>query len=47
MKEDEVVGWHRLLNRHEFEQSSRDGEGQESWLAAVYVVAKSRTQLSD
>ena len=28
--EDEVVGWHRQLNGHEFEQDPGDGEGQES-----------------
>ena len=29
-KEDEIVGWHHLLNGHEFEQTPRDGEGQGS-----------------
>ena len=28
--EDEMVGWHDRLNGHEFEQTSGDGEGQES-----------------
>ena len=28
MTEDEMVGWHHLLNRHEFEQASGDGDGQ-------------------
>ena len=28
--EDEIVGWHHWLNRHEFEQTLGDGEGQES-----------------
>ena len=28
--EDEMVGWHHQLNRHEFEQASGDGEGQGS-----------------
>ena len=28
--EDEVVGWHRRLNRHEFEQVPGDTEGQGS-----------------
>ena len=27
---DERVGWHNQLNRHEFEQAPRDGEGQGS-----------------
>ena len=26
--EDEMVGWHHWLNRHEFEQAPGDGEGQ-------------------
>ena len=29
MTEDEMVGWHNLLNRHEFERTLGDGEGQE------------------
>ena len=28
--EDEMVGWHHLLNGHEFEQAPGDGEGQGS-----------------
>ena len=28
--EDEMVGWHHRLNRHEFEQTLGDGEGQGS-----------------
>ena len=28
MTEDEMVGWHHRLNRHEFEQAPGDGEGQ-------------------
>ena len=28
--EDEMVGWHHQLNRHESEQTPRDSEGQES-----------------
>ena len=28
--EDEMVGWHHRFNRHEFEQTLGDGEGQES-----------------
>ena len=30
MTEDEMVGWHYLLNAYEFEQALRDDEGQES-----------------
>ena len=28
MTEDEMVGWHDLLNGHEFEQAPGDSEGQ-------------------
>ena len=28
--EDEIVGWHRQLNAHEFEQTPGDSEGQGS-----------------
>ena len=28
MTEDEMVGWHHLLNGHESEQALGDGEGQ-------------------
>ena len=28
MTEDKMVGWHHLLNRHEFEQAPGDGDGQ-------------------
>ena len=30
MTEDEMVGWHRWLNGHEFEQTPEDSEGQGS-----------------
>ena len=42
-----MVGWHHQLNRHEFEQTPGDGEGQEAWRAAVHGVTKSQTQLTD
>ena len=35
------VYWHQL-NGHEFEQSPKDGEGRESWYAAVHGVIKSQ-----
>ena len=28
MTEDEMVGWHHWLNRHEFEEAPGDSEGQ-------------------
>ena len=30
MTEDEMVGWLHGINRHDFEQALRDGEGQGS-----------------
>ena len=30
MTEDEMAGWHHRLNRHEFEQTLGDSEGQGS-----------------
>ena len=47
MTEDEMVGWHHQLNRHEFERTPGDGEGQGSLHAAAHGVAKSQTRLSD
>ena len=41
MTEDEMVGWHHQLDRHEFEQAPEVGEGQESQCTAVLGVAKS------
>ena len=29
-REDEMVGWHSQLNKHEFEKAPGDGEGEES-----------------
>ena len=43
MTEDEMVGWHHLLNGQEFEQALGDGEVQGGWCAAVHGVAKSWT----
>jgi len=39
MTEDEMVGWHHRLNRHEFEQEM--AKDREAWHAAVYGVTKS------
>ena len=45
--EDEMDGWHRQLNGHEFEQALGVGDGQGSGHAAVHGVSKSQTRLSD
>ena len=45
--EDKMVGWHQVLNGHEFEQTPGHGEGQEAWHAAVYGVTESWIQLSN
>ena len=47
MTEDEMVGWHHRLNRHEFEEAPGAGHEQEDWFAAVHGVTKSQTRLSD
>ena len=47
MTEDEMVGWHHQLNGREFEQALGVDDGKGSQLAAVHVVAKSQTRLSD
>ena len=47
--EDEMVGWHHRLNRHEFEQALGDGEGQGSLTCCspVHGVTESQTRLSN
>ena len=40
MTEDEMVGWHHLLDGHEFETLGV-GDGQGGWRAAVHGVTKS------
>ena len=47
MTENEMVGWHHLLNVHEFEQAPGVDDGQGDWHAAVHGVTKSQTRLSD
>ena len=44
-----MVGWHHQINRHEFEQTPGDSEGQKDrdWHTAVHGVTKSWTQLSE
>ena len=43
MTEDEMTGWHHLLDGHEFEQALGVGDGQEAWHAAVHGFTKSQT----
>ena len=38
-----MVGWHHLLNGHEFEQTLGDGEGQES-LALLQSMGSQRVR---
>ena len=47
MTEDEMVGWHYLLNEHEFEQAPGDGDGQGRLACCRPWVTRSQTQLSD
>ena len=47
MTKDEMVGWHHGLDGHEFEQAPGVGDGQGIRRAAVHVVAKSQTRLSN
>ena len=45
--EDEMVGWHHQLDRHEFQQSPGVGEGQGSLVCCSPRGLKESTQLSD
>ena len=47
MTENEMIGWHHRLYGHEFEQTPELVMDREAWRAAVHVVTKSQTQLSD
>ena len=42
MTEDEMAGWHHLLDAHEFERTPGVGD-REAWRAAVHGVIKSQT----
>ena len=42
MAENEMVGWHHLVNGHESEQIWEVVKDREAWHAAVCGVAKSR-----
>ena len=41
MTEDEMVGWHHLLNGHGFEKTLGDSEGQGSLVCSAHGVTKS------
>ena len=42
--DDEMVGWHHGLNRHEFEQLKEMVKGREAWSTAVHgIIAESDT----
>ena len=45
--EDEMVGWHHRLNRHELEQTLGISEGQGSLACCGPRVSKGRTRLND
>ena len=47
MTEDEMVGWHRLLNGHEFEQPPEDNEGQGSLMCCSPWGCKTLDWLRD
>ena len=42
-----MVGWHHLLNGHEFEQAPGVGDGQGGLACCSHGAAKSQTRLSD
>ena len=42
MTEDEIVGWHHLLNGHGFEQTPGDSEGQGSLVSCMQSMGSQR-----
>ena len=47
MTEDQIVGWHRQLNGHEFEWTPGVCVDREAWRAVFHGVLKSETRLSN
>ena len=47
MTEDEMVGWHRQLDGMSLGKLQELVMDREAWRAAVHVIAKSWTRLSD
>ena len=48
MTEDEMVGWHHLLDGHEFEQALGDGvKDRKAHCAVACGVTESQARLSD
>ena len=47
MTEDEMVGWHHRLNKHEFEQTLGDSEGHGSLVGCSPWVTRSWIRVSD
>ena len=45
--EDEMAGWHRRLDGHEFERAPGDDDGQGSLACCIHGVAMSQTQPSE
>ena len=47
MTEDEMVGWHHRLDRHESDKLWEMVKDREAWHAAGHAVSKNWIQLSD
>ena len=43
MTENEMVGWHHLLDRHEFEQALGVGDGEGRLACFIHGVTKCQT----